>query len=294
MRKNVETARKLGYLDVPRGTLVNFDKIKGIAPDKQVIITTGAQGQPEAALARMATGRHRDIDVVAGDTVILSSTPIPGNEEVVSAMINRLIRRGADVIYPPLADVHVSGHASQEEMKLLLALTKPEYFVPIHGELRHLHAHARLARGLGIPEEYILLIENGVVLEFDEAGAVVGERLPGGYVFVAGSGIGDVGPAVLRDREILASYGFVSVAFAWNFATRELAGEPEIVSRGFVYEKEAGELLRGAQERLVAALRQTSRVSKRGLDEVSRETLGRYFYDRTGRKPLIVTAILEA
>ena len=294
MRKNVETARKLGYLDVPRGTLVNFDKIKGIAPDKQVIITTGAQGQPEAALARMATGRHRDIDVVAGDTVILSSTPIPGNEEVVSAMINRLIRRGADVIYPPLADVHVSGHASQEEMKLLLALTKPEYFVPIHGELRHLHAHARLARGLGIPEEYILLIENGVVLEFDEAGAVVGERLPGGYVFVAGSGIGDVGPAVLRDREILASYGFVSVAFAWNFATRELAGEPEIVSRGFVYEKEAGELLRGAQERLAAALRQTSRVSKRGLDEVSRETLGRYFYDRTGRKPLIVTAILEA
>lgn len=294
MRKNVETARKLGYLDIPRGVLVDIDKISGIAPDKLVIITTGAQGQPEAALARMATGKHRDIDVVPGDTVILSSTPIPGNEEVVSAMINRLIRRGAEVIYPPLAAVHVSGHASQEEMKLLLALTKPEYFVPIHGELRHLHAHARLARGLGIPEEYILLIENGVVLEFDEAGAVVGERLPGGYVFVAGSGIGDVGPAMLRDREVLSSYGFVSVAFAWNFATRELAGEPEIVSRGFVYEKEAGEMLQGAQERLVTALRETSRVSKRGLDEVTRETLSRYFYDHTGRKPLIVTAILDA
>ena len=294
MRKNVETARKLGYLDIPRGVLVDIDKIKGVAPDKQVIITTGAQGQPEAALARMAAGRHRDIDVVPGDTVILSSTPIPGNEEVVSAMINRLIRRGADVIYPPLAAVHVSGHASQEEMKLLLALTKPEYFVPIHGELRHLHAHARLARGFGIPEEYILNIENGVVLEFDEAGAVVGERLPGGYVFVAGSGIGDVGPSVIRDREILSSYGFVSVAFAWNFATRELASEPEIVSRGFVYEKEAGELLRAAQEKLTAALRETSRVSKRGLDEVTRETLSRYFYDRTGRKPLIVTAILES
>ncbi len=294
MRKNVETARKLGYLDIPRGVLVDIDKIKGVAPDKQVIITTGAQGQPEAALARMASGRHRDIDVVPGDTVILSSTPIPGNEEVVSAMINRLIRRGADVIYPPLAAVHVSGHASQEEMKLLLALTKPEYFVPIHGELRHLHAHARLARGFGIPEEYILNIENGVVLEFDEAGAVVGERLPGGYVFVAGSGIGDVGPSVIRDREILSSFGFVSVAFTWNFATRELASEPEIVSRGFVYEKEAGELLRNAQEKLTAALRETSRVSKRGLDEVTRETLSRYFYDRTGRKPLIVTAILDA
>ena len=294
MRKNVETARKLGYLDIPRGTLIDIDKIKGVAADKQVIITTGAQGQPEAALARMASGRHRDIDVVPGDTVILSSTPIPGNEEVVSAMINRLIRRGADVIYPPLAAVHVSGHASQEEMKLLLALTKPEYFVPIHGELRHLHAHARLARGLGIPEEYILNIENGVVLEFDEAGAVVGERLSGGYVFVAGSGIGDVGPSVLRDREILSSYGFVSVAFAWSFATRELTSEPEIVSRGFVYEKEAGELLRAAQEKLTAALRGTSRVSKRGLDEVTRETLSRYFYDRTGRKPLIVTTILEA
>ena len=294
MRKNVETARKLGYLDIPRGVLVDIDKVSGIAPDKLVIITTGAQGQPEAALARMATGKHRDIDVVPGDTVILSSTPIPGNEEVVSAMINRLIRRGAEVIYPPLAAVHVSGHASQEEMKLLLALTKPEYFVPIHGELRHLHAHAKLARGLGIPEEYILNIENGVVLEFDEAGAVVGERLPGGYVFVAGSGIGDVGPAMLRDREILSSYGFVSVAIAWNFATRELVGEPEIVSRGFVYEKEAGELLRIAQEKLVAALRETSRVSKRGLDEVTRETLSRYFYDRTGRKPLIVTAVLEA
>ena len=294
MRKNVETARKLGYLDIPRGVLVDIDKVKGIAPDKQVIITTGAQGQPEAALARMATGKHRDIDVVPGDTVILSSTPIPGNEEVVSAMINRLIRRGAEVIYPPLAAVHVSGHASQEEMKLLLALTKPEYFVPIHGELRHLHVHARLARGLGIPEEYILLIENGVVLEFDEAGAVVGERLPGGYVFVAGSGIGDVGPAMLRDREILSSYGFVSVAFVWNFATRELASEPEIVSRGFIYEKEAGELLRNAQEKLTAALRETSRVSKRGLDEVTRETLSRYFFERTGRKPLIVTAILDA
>ena len=151
MRQNVESARKLGYLDVPRGTIVELDKVKGLAPDKVVIITTGAQGQPEAALARIATGRHKEIEIVPGDTVILSSNPIPGNEQVVSAMINRLIRRGADVIYPPLAAVHVSGHASQEEMKLLLSLTKPEYFVPIHGELRHLRAHARIARRDGHP-----------------------------------------------------------------------------------------------------------------------------------------------
>jgi ribonuclease J len=294
MRQNVESARKLGYLDVPRGTIVELDKIKGQAPDKVVIITTGAQGQPEAALARIATGRHKEIEIVPGDTVILSSNPIPGNEQVVSAMINRLLRRGAEVIYPPLAPVHVSGHASQEEMKLLLSLTKPEYFIPIHGELRHLRAHARLARAMGIPDEYILTVENGTVLEFDSENATIGERLPGGYVFVAGSSVGDVGPAVLRDREALASNGVVTVAFQWNFEARRIEGSPELASRGFVYERDAGELMSGAVERLLAALHETSRISKRGLDEATREVLTRYFYDRTGRKPMIVTLILDA
>ncbi|HSN76177.1 MAG TPA: ribonuclease J, partial [Anaerolineae bacterium] len=294
MHQYVKIARKLGYLEVPRGVLVELDKTAGIAHDKLVIVTTGAQGQPEAALARIATGRHREIEIVPGDTVVLSSHPIPGNEQVVSAMINRLIRRGADVIYPPLANVHVSGHASQEEMKLLLSLTKPEYFIPVHGELRHLTAHARLARAMGIPEEYILTVENGTVLEFDEAGAMIGERLPGGYVFVAGTSVGDVGPAVLREREALSSSGVVVVSFKWNYALREMVGPPEIASRGFVYEKEAGDLMSGAAERLISSLRETSRVGKRGLDEAAREALGRYFYERVGRRPTIMTAIMDA
>jgi ribonuclease J len=198
------------------------------------------------------------------------------------------------VIYPPLANVHVSGHASQEEMKLLLSLTKPEYFIPVHGELRHLTAHARLARAMGIPEEYILTAENGTVLEFDEAGAMIGERLPGGYVFVAGTSVGDVGPAVLREREALSSSGVVVVSFKWNYALREMAGPPEISSRGFVYEKEAGDLMAGAVDRLTQALRETNRVGKRGLDETAREALSRYFYERVGRRPTIMTAIMDA
>jgi ribonuclease J len=294
MIQNVKIARKLGYLNVPRGTLVDLDRIKKQAPEKTVFITTGAQGQPEAALARIATDRHRDIKIAPGDTVILSSHPIPGNEEMISQMINSLIRRGAEVIYPPLRPVHVSGHASREEMRLLLSLTRPEYFIPIHGELRHLHAHASLARQTGIPDDYVITVENGTIMEFDRAGAVVGDRLPGGYVFVAGSGIGDVGPAVLRDREVLASYGFVTVAFKWSFSLRSLVGQPEIISRGFVYEKEAGELLQEAKGRLVSALKETSKVSRRGLEEITRQSLGRFFYERTGRKPMIIPVILEA
>ncbi|MER2599230.1 MAG: ribonuclease J [Caldilineales bacterium] len=294
MHQYVKIARKLGYLEVPRGVLVDLDKIGGIAPDKLVVVSTGAQGQPEAALGRIATGRHRELDIIPGDTVVLSSHAIPGNEQVVSAMINRLIRRGAEVIYPPLADVHVSGHASQEEMKLLISLAKPEYFIPVHGELRHLHAHARLARAMGIPEEYIFTVENGTVVEFDQAGALLGERIPGSYVFVAGSSVGDVGPAVLRDREALSNNGVVTVAFKWDFALRSLIGVPEITSRGFVYERESGELLTVALERMAQVLRDTNRVGKRGLEETARDALGRYFYERVGRRPVIIITILEA
>lgn len=293
MRANVQIAQKLGYLNVPRGTLVEIEKAKQLSPEKVVFITTGAQGQPEAALARIATGRHKDIEIIPGDTVILSSHPIPGNERLISQMINRLIRRGAEVLYAPLVPVHVSGHASQEEMKLLLTLAKPEYFVPVHGELRHLHAHARLAHQLGIPDQYVLVVENGVVLEFDEAGAVVGERLPGGYVFVDGSGVGDVGPAVLRDREALATYGFVVVIVKWSFEQRARQGEPEIITRGFVYEKESALLINTAQVLVAETLQETSRVGKRGLEEAVRQVLGRYFYEQTGRKPMIIPVIVE-
>ncbi|MEA3336075.1 MAG: ribonuclease J [Chloroflexota bacterium] len=292
MLQNVKIARKLGYLNVPRGTLIELEKIKSLDPKKTVIITTGAQGQPEAALARIATNKHRDIKIIPGDTVILSSHPIPGNEEMISEMINRLFRRGAEVIYPPLAPVHVSGHAAQEEMKLLLTLTSPEYFVPVHGELRHLKAHARLAKEVGVPEDYILTVENGTVLEFDEDGALIRERIPGGYIFVDGSRVGDIGPSVLRDRDVLGSHGFVMVAFVWNSETRKVEGQPEIISRGFIYEKESQDLLSGARDHLIETLDDTSRVSKRGIEEASRLALSRYFYEQTGRRPLVVPMVV--
>ncbi|MCD6289328.1 MAG: ribonuclease J [Anaerolineae bacterium] len=295
MQENARIARELGYLQVPANTLISLEEARNLSPDQIVFLVTGSQGEPGAALARIARGRHRDIDILPGDTVVLSASPIPGNEEGVARVINRLFQRGAEVIYPPLAQVHVSGHASQEEQKLLLALTRPKYFIPIHGELRHLHAHARTARALGIPPENIFIVENGMVIEFENGVGRVGERVPGGYVFVDGSGVGDVGPAVLRDREALARDGFVIAVVTIDQASGGLIGHPEIVSRGFVYLRESSDLLdeaaRRVEEALEEALKGSNSRSERSLESLIRDVLGRFLYDETRRRPMILPVV---
>jgi ribonuclease J len=241
-------------------------------------------------LARLSTGSNRQFDIDPGDTVVLSSHPIPGNEEMVHRTINRLFQHGANVIYDPIAPVHVSGHASQEEMKLMLQLVRPKYFVPVHGELRHLKQHAKMARQLGIPDENIAVIENGTPVEFDDDKMIIGDRVPGGYVFVDGSGVGDVGPMVMREREALARDGFVSVHLKLNGHQGELAGEPEIVSKGFVFIHEAEDLFEQAKSRIAASVKDgeggnvASRVEKE---------LGRFFYAETGRRPTVVVFVSE-
>jgi len=293
MVKTTEIGLRLGHLSADPGVLVELPDALRL-PDRQVaIVTTGAQGQPEAALARMAAGTHRQIDLRKGDTVVLSSTPIPGNEEEVARVINRLFARGADVIYPPLMPVHVSGHASQEEQKLMLSLTRPRYFIPVHGELRHLHAHARLARQLGWSDERILIAENGSSIELTAAGARIAGKVASGDVFVDGSGVGDVGPKVMAEREKLGRDGFVIAIVPVNSEGEPLK-RPELVSRGFVYQREAGDLMERAADRAWSALRVTNLRKKQAVIERTQDALGRFFHEETGRKPMVVAVVDES
>jgi ribonuclease J len=287
MFRTVEIGRELGYVDIPDGVLMDLYETRKLPDDHVVILTTGSQGQPEAALARMAEGSHRQVDIKAGDTVIFSSNPIPGNEEEVARVINRLFQRGANVIYPPLANVHVSGHASQEELKLMLSLIRPRFFVPIHGELRHLHAHARLARDLGMASNRIFITENGAILEFTSDSGEVIDHFPNQNVFVDGSSVGDIGPAVMREREILSRDGFVIAVIPVDAASGELHSEPELVSRGFVYVRESQDLLQRAAERVFSDL-QTGRGKSQSIEDRTKEILGRFFYEETRRKPMII------
>jgi ribonuclease J len=241
----------------------------------------------------MAEGSHRQIDIKPGDTVIVSSNPIPGNEEEVARVINKLFSRGANVIYPPLAPVHVSGHASQEELKLMLSLTRPHFFVPIHGELRHLHAHARLARQMGIADEDMFILENGSVLELGRDWAEIVESLPNQNVFVDGSGVGDIGPAVMREREILARDGFVVAVVPVSLATGEVTGKPELISRGFVYLRESQELMEKAAERVWQVLRGPGTRKTGSIAERAEEILRIFFYDETRRKPTIIAVVTK-
>jgi ribonuclease J len=297
MVDSVAIARRLGYIDVPPDTLIPLAESQHLSPGRLVILATGTQGEPSAALARMATQRHWQVRIQEDDTVIISAQIIPGNEEMVHRTINRLLQRGARVVYDILAPIHVSGHASQEEQKLLLHLIQPRYLVPIHGELRHLHAHARLAYETGMPRENVLVVENGYVLEFTPRQATIGERIPGGYVFVDGAGVGDVGPTLMREREQLASDGFV-VAVVPCASDGRLAAPPRIVTRGFVFSQQATELLDGASARIeqvlaqhAASPRQGLEDAQGGLEEALRLELEDYFYGETKRRP-IVAAVL--
>lgn len=290
LEESVERAQTLGYLDIPPGVLVDMAALKG-RPDHQVtIIATGSQGEPSAALGRMANGKHRHITIKAGDTVVMSSRVIPGNEQLVGRAINNLFQRGARVIYGRSDNVHVSGHASQEELKLLLSLVRPKYFIPVHGELRHLHAHAELARGQGIPAENIFVIENGMVVELDKESARVTERIPGGWVFVDGSSVGDIGPVVLRDREILSQDGFVLAVTRLNKKTGQVVGRPQIITRGFVFVKENLDLIERAEEEVIAALRMNGHQDPQ---VTIRKTLAELLYNETQRQPMVMPVVIE-
>ncbi len=292
MAENIKMARELGILNVPNEMFVDLNRIDAMPPSKVVIMVTGAQGEPSAVLSRLATGRHRQLDVEEGDTIIISAHTIPGNEETVSRTINRLFQRGAEVIYDPIAPVHVSGHASQEEMRLLINLTMPRYFLPIHGELRHLKAHARLAVQSGILAENVFVAENGMVIEADKNGVRKGERVPGGYVFVDGSGVGDVGKAVIRDREMLARDGFMIVVVNVDKKTGQLLGNPEIISKGFVYLRNADELIEQIKE-TVSDVLATSNGHNGKRREKLQEGIGRFIYNETRRRPMIFSIINE-
>jgi ribonuclease J len=289
LEESVERAQELGYLDVPPGVLVDLAQLKGRPNHQITIIATGSQGEPSAALGRMADGRHRHIKIKEGDTVVMSSRVIPGNEQLVGRAINKLFKRGARVISGRSDNVHVSGHASQEELKLLFNLVRPKYFIPVHGELRHLHAHAELACAQGVPEENIFVAENGMVIEFDENGARIAGRLPGGWVFVDGSGVGDVGPIVLRDREVLSQDGFVLAVVRLNRRSGQLLDRPRIITRGFVYVKEHLDLIERAEEEIIAALR----VDGQDPQITIRKTLGELLYSETQRRPMVMPVVIE-
>lgn len=292
MAENIKMARELGILNIPADMFVDLNRIGQMPANRVVIMVTGAQGEPSAVLSRLATGRHRQLDVEVGDTIVISSHTIPGNEEMVNRTINRLFQRGADVIYDPIAPVHVSGHASQEEMRLLINLTNPKYFLPIHGELRHLRAHSRLAMQSGIPPENVFVVENGVVIEADKNGVRMGERVPGGYVFVDGSSVGDVGRSVIRDREMLARDGFMVVVVNVDKHTGALVGNPEIISKGFVYLKSADELI-GQIRDTVSDVLASSQGSNGRRREKLEDSLSRFVYNETKRRPMIFSVINE-
>jgi ribonuclease J len=258
-----------------------------LKPEQVVMMCTGTQGEPTSIMGRLSTGTNRQFDLQPGDTVILSSHPIPGNEESVHRTINRLFRRGANVIYEPIAQVHVSGHASQEEMKLLLHMVKPKYFIPIHGELRHLQQHKMLAQEVGIPEENIAVVENGQTIEFLNGEMNLGDRIPGGYIFVDGSRVGDVAATNLREREALAKDGVFVVNLLVDKRTGRLLDEPEVLTRGFALEENCDGLLTDARKRIAEVV---SRANGNMQQDVQ-EMLKTFLFNETHRRPTVFVTL---
>ena len=292
MTENVKIAQKMGYLDIPEGMLVRLEDAVKMRPNEVAIMATGTQGEPSAVLGRMATGRHALINAMPGDSIVLSAHPIPGNEEYVHRIINRLFQKGANVIYSPLAQVHVSGHARQEEQKLLISLLRPKHFIPVHGELRMLTAHGRLAQQLGIPKENVFVVENGTPVEFTDGQARQLDRVPGGYVFVDGSGVGDIGPVVIRDREVLSRDGFILLVLRRD-PHGGLSSDPEIVTRGFVYMKDSEDLIKSMAQSVREGLKSLNgTTSDTTLKEKAVDSLNKFVYGETRRRPMVIPVIV--
>lgn len=283
MQDNMRIGRKLGYLDIPDEWMVSIEQARSMPESEVVIMCTGSQGEPSSILGRLSTGTNRLFDIIPGDTVVLSSHPIPGNEENVFRTINRLFQRGANVIYENIAPVHVSGHASQEEMKLLLHLTKPRYFVPMHGEIRHLKQHAVLAQMVGVPAENIATLENGQVLEFVDGEMRLGERVPSSYVFVDGTGVGDVSAEVMREREALSRDGIVLVNLRLAHDTNRLLGEPEIISKGFVVARDTEEIFTAVRRKVTETVSRANGSLQKDVEQA----VGNYLYGETHRRPMV-------
>ena len=289
----IETAINLECISIPENTLIDLDQMKNYPDEQQVIITTGSQGESMAALSRMANNMHRKITIGPGDTVIFSSSPIPGNEKSVTKIINELLRKGADVVFQ---DAHVSGHACQEEIKLIYTLVQPKYAIPVHGEYKHLKAQAKIAENLGVDKDNIFILSSGDVLELDETQALVTGKVPTGAILVDGLGVGDVGNVVLRDRQHLAEDGIMIVVMSLEKYSGQLVAGPDIVSRGFVYVKESDELIEEARCIVDDALQN---CLDRGITDwgklksTTKDVLSEYVWKKTKRRPMILPIIME-
>lgn len=296
MIRNCQVASELGYLHLPRSFMTDSERWADLPPDRLTLLTTGSQGEPLSVLHRVALDDHKTIKVGSGDTVILSSKFIPGNEKTISNMINHLYRRGAEVHYEKVSEIHVSGHASQEELKIMLQLTRPRYFVPIHGEYRHLVKHRLLAQDVGVPAENCFILEDGDVLEIDNHGAAKTKPIQVGRVFVDGNSVGDVGDIVIRDRRHLSEDGMVLAVMAIHQQTGELVAGPDLISRGFMSAEESEEVLEQARKAVVETLNGLNRESRTDpgeLQEEVRKTLRRFFRKKLERRPVVLPYIIE-
>ena len=290
----VETASRLGYLNIPEGILINIDSVSRYPHDKRVIITTGSQGEPMSALYRMAFSEHRRVEIGTGDYVIISATPIPGNEKTVGKVVDELLKRGAEVVYEKMYEVHVSGHACQEELRLIMSLAKPKFFIPVHGEQKHLRSHAAIAESMGIAPGNIYIGDNGKQIELSKRKMSVVEDVPAGKIFVDGYGVGDVGSAVIRERKRLAEDGLMIISAVIEKDTGMLVSGPDIVSRGFVYVRDSEELI--AEAKLVAQIVvdecvHEGRIEWNSIRNRMRDDISRLLYDRTKRSPMVIPII---
>lgn len=295
MINNVQMAIELGYLNIPKGVLIRAEDINKFEPGQVAIICTGSQGEPTSALTRIANQDHRLVRILPGDTVILSATPVPGNEKMVHRTINNLFRQGAEVFYQGISNVHVSGHGAQEELKLMLSLIRPQFFIPVHGEYRQLVLHAKLGHSLGIPEDHIVVAEDGDIVEISSESIEIVSHTACGNVFIDGLGIGDVGQIVLRDRQVLAQDGILMVVLTVDKETGQPIAGPDIVSRGFVYMRDSEELLASARERVLSSF---SSLNGHASDwsfvkDKIKHTLSEYLYERTHRRPMVLPMVME-
>ncbi|MCI8383828.1 MAG: ribonuclease J [Clostridia bacterium] len=292
----IETAKELGYIECPDNIFIDIDLINKYTDEQLVIITTGSQGEPMSALTRMAAGDHRKVKITPNDLVIISATPIPGNEKFVSKVIDDLMQIGAEVVYSSLETIHVSGHACQEEQKLILALARPKYFIPVHGEYRQLIAHSETAQSMGIDKDNIIMMSNGRVLEINEEGAELTISVPSGRVLVDGLGVGDVGSIVLRDRQHLSQDGLIVIVLTMDSATGEVVAGPDVISRGFVYVRESENLMDDVKS---VVRHEIKKCEERGITDwatiksATRENLRDYIFMKTKRNPMIIPIIME-